>query len=337
MNAKHPPSSHHRHLAALGAVLFLLLGTLVGCASSGGGADSDPDSAPAVGTSAMVMDDPSSATLRQYLIHPPSAGVSQSAVPLVVVLHGAGSDPGEIEASSGFSALADQERFVVVYPEATGTGEGRSWNAGFCCGRQAEEGVDDVGFVLRVVDHVAERVPVDRERVYLVGYAEGGMLAYRVASERTGELAALAVVAGAMGVRVPGEEEPRMVPPARFPLPVMIMHSLGDESIHYWERDAGQGPVYVDVVKAVERWVVSNVCGFMPKIRNERDGLVLRRSFVGQAPVEVVVLKAWGHGWPGRQATDQLPESSALRGFDAAEVIWGFLAVQTRRGLLATE
>ena len=334
MNAKHPPSSRHRHRAALGAVLLLLLGTLAGCASSGGGGgSSDPDAA--VGTSAMVMDDPSSAKLRQYLIHPPSAGLSQSAVPLVVVLHGAGSDPVEIEASSGFSALADRERFVVVYPEATGTGEGRSWNAGFCCGRQAEEGVDDVGFVLRVVDHVAERVLVDRERVYLVGYAEGGMLAHRVASEHTGELAALAVVAGAMGVRVPGEEEPRMVPPARFPLPVMIMHSLGDESIHYWERDAVEEPVYVDVVKTVERWVVSNVCGYMPRIRNERDGLVLRRSFAGQAPVEVVVLKGWGHGWPGRQATDQLPESSALRGFDAAEVIWEFLAVQSRRGLAA--
>jgi len=306
---------------------LLVLVALAGCVSSGSGSGKAD---PAPGTSPMVMDDPSSPGLRRYLIHPPAAGLSATSVPLLVVLHGGGSDAAAIEKASGFSAVADRERFVVVYPEATGRGANRTWNAGFCCGTAAEEEVDDAGFVLRVVDHVAERLPVNRNRVYLVGYSEGGMLAHRIAVEETTELAGLAVVAGAIGVRVPGEEEPRALRRPRMPLPVMIMHGLADKVVHYWERDAGQGVAFVDVVTSVQLWTAGNGCGVTPLLRDERGGALLVRSFKGQAPVEVVVLEGWGHEWPGRRATDQLPEGSPLRGFDAAEVIWEFLAARTR-------
>lgn len=326
MNAKHASSSPQLRRVAI----LLLLAVLAGCASTGSGSRG---SSPAVGTSEMVVDDPSSPILRRYLIHPPSAGLSQPAVPLLVVLHGGGSDPAGIERATGFSALADRERFVVVYPEATGAGGGRSWNAGFCCGKAAEEVVDDVGFVLRVVEHVSERLPVDRSRVYLVGYSEGGMLAHRIAVEETRELAGLAVVAGAIGARVPGEEEPRAVRRPHMPLPVMIMHGLGDEVVHYWERDAGQGVAFVDLVESVHLWVVGNGCALTPTLRDERGGALLLRSFKGRAPVEAVALEGWGHEWPGRRATERLPEESSLYGFDAAEVIWGFLAPQTRAAL----
>ena len=56
---------------------------------------------------------------------------------------------------------------------------------------------DDVALLRRVVDEVAHVHPVDRRRVYAVGWSNGGMLAYRAACEAPDLLAAVAVVAGA--------------------------------------------------------------------------------------------------------------------------------------------
>ena len=67
---------------------------------------------------------------RRYLLHVPTDLPVDRMVPLVLVLHGAGGDPEDIEAGSGWNAVADERGMVVAYPE----GDGGDWNAGACCG-----------------------------------------------------------------------------------------------------------------------------------------------------------------------------------------------------------
>jgi len=77
--------------------------------------------------------------------------------------------------------LADREGFVAVYPAGTGVFRARllTWNAGGCCGYARERGVDDVGFVVNLLEAIAERAPVDATRVYATGLSNGAMMAYR--------------------------------------------------------------------------------------------------------------------------------------------------------------
>ena len=94
---------------------------------------------------------------RRYLLHVPTDLPAEGAVPLVVVLHGAGGDPEEIEAGSGWNALADERRMVIAYPE----GEGGNWNAGACCGVAVREAHDDVGFLEALIDHLDGFAQID--------------------------------------------------------------------------------------------------------------------------------------------------------------------------------
>ena len=94
---------------------------------------------------------------RVYRLHKPS-GLPASAS-LVVVLHGGFGSAEQAERSYGWDQLADSAKFVAVYPD----GVKRAWNVngGGCCGRPAQENIDDVGFISAVV---AERRQEHRHR-----------------------------------------------------------------------------------------------------------------------------------------------------------------------------
>lgn len=96
-----------------------------------------------------------------------------------------------MESVSGLSDYADAHGFDVAY----GSGVGGAWNAGGCCG---QPGVDDLGYLRSLVGSVAAATPVDRRRVYLIGFSNGAMMAYRAACELPDTFVAAGVVAGAL-------------------------------------------------------------------------------------------------------------------------------------------
>src|SRR5262245_43314014 len=61
---------------------------------------------------------------RSYRLHVPSSHDAQRAAPLVLVFHGGGGTPEQIERETRFSELADRAGFVVAYP----AGHRHSWN-----------------------------------------------------------------------------------------------------------------------------------------------------------------------------------------------------------------
>ena len=158
------------------------------------------------GTHKVLVDQRVSGVRRSYYVHVPAGHDGTTPLPVVVALHGAFGTAREFERESGFSLLADRERFLVVYPQGIGLGNlFRHWNSGHCCGKARKINLDDVGFVLAAVDDVAKRNPVDRARLYLVGFSNGGMLAYRIAAEHPEVVAAVAVASATIGGDSRGE------------------------------------------------------------------------------------------------------------------------------------
>lgn len=123
---------------------------------------------------------------RTYRTFAPPAG---HGLPLLVVLHGRGQSPRTAIQQTGFAGLAAQGRAAVVYPD----GIGRSWNAGDgCCGVAGARGSADTAFVAAVVAASVHDLPVDAAKVYLVGYSNGGKLAYAAACAQPTLYAAVA-------------------------------------------------------------------------------------------------------------------------------------------------
>lgn len=223
---------------------------------------------------------------REYVEVAPATALSLTAgLPLVVVLHGRRQTPARAERSQGWDAIAARDHVLVAY----GAGYGGSWNAGRCCGVAAARHLDDVAYVLQVLRRAEARHRVDRRRVYLVGFSNGGMLAYRFACRHAADISALAVVAGALEVPA--------CRPLR-PLAVLAVHGGRDRIVPFagtaYSRVAGARTASVPVTLAPWRRVDAGT----------------------PEPVQLVRLARLGHDWPTRRDC----------GLDGTGAIWRFLA-----------
>ena len=115
-----------------------------------------------------------------------------SPVPLVVVLHGFQSDAEVMAKITAFAAEAGQKNFVAAF----GVGLDKSWNAELCCGASAANETDDVAYLRALILTVEEQFPVDRSKVFFLGYSNGGMMAYRMLCESPVLVTSFVSVAG---------------------------------------------------------------------------------------------------------------------------------------------
>jgi polyhydroxybutyrate depolymerase len=269
---------------------------------------------------------------RTFTVHVPAR--RPSPLPLVVALHGGGSSGAGLEEATGLSAIADREGFVALYPDGIGGphGFGRAWNGGDCCGLPHLFGVDDGAAVLTLVDAVAERLPIDKRRVYLLGYSNGGALAYRLAARHSERFAALAVFAASMpAAGTLAAPEMHDTSPDR-PLSVLALHSYADPYIPYHGRETRSG-VEPSAAHLAGFWAAAAGCAGRPARTLAHGAAVVVDRFERCAPgldVVSVTLYGWGHEWPGPAALGCRPEGDPLRSFDGAEIAWRFFADKRR-------
>jgi polyhydroxybutyrate depolymerase len=268
---------------------------------------------------------------RAYRVHLPPAYGGDTPLPLVVVVHGAFDTARGIEKISGFSRLADRENFIVLYPEGIGIfGLLQHWNAGHCCGKAADDGIDDVGYLAAAIEEVAARLAVDRRRIYMVGFSNGGMMTHRFAAERTDLLAAAAPMAASIGGRATQAGPEWSIPPPKRPLPILILHGLDDDDVRFEGGPSlhrGGERRYYSVERSLDFWAAANKCTGAPAESQTRGGAIQTRLWEACAEGAVTALTTiggWGHIWPGPYFTADLPAHHPLVGYDAAGVVWDF-------------
>jgi len=268
---------------------------------------------------------------RSYRLHVPAGYDGARALPLVVVVHGAFDNARGIEKFSGFSRLADRENFIVLYPNGIGIlGWLQHWNAGHCCGKAAEDNIDDVGYLAAAIEDVTAKLAVDRRRVYMVGFSNGGMLTYRFAAEKGDLLAAAAPMAASAGGRASSTVPEWRIADPVTPLPLLVIHGLADDDIPYAggrSEHRGGERTYWPVEASIRPWIDRNGCKGPPAQSSLNHGAVRVRHWKAcrdKATIVFYGLENWGHVWPGPYFTGDLPVDDPLRNFDAAEIIWEF-------------
>jgi polyhydroxybutyrate depolymerase len=232
---------------------------------------------------------------RYYTVHVPRKLPEKPAV--VIVLHGALSGAWTVGFNSDMSRYADKQRFIAVYPSGTGYGKRQLlfWNAGGCCGPAYENDVDDVAFIRELIALMKSNYGADSSRVYIAGASNGGMMAYRTATELSDQIAAIAAVDSCMFPQAKAPSEP---------VSVIAINGTGDTVIPY---KGGVGRWFIYDVKDVPAakdtiayWVAQNHCCAVPE-RDESNG-VLREHFkngTGGSAVTLVTIKGGQHVWPG--------------------------------------
>lgn len=162
---------------------------------------------------------------RTYTLRLPSAYDGTAQLPLVIAMHGGFGSGIQLEGQSLLTEKAEQEAFIVVYPDGVASTIGiRTWNAGWCCGYAVNNNIDDVGFIDALIDTLMAEYAIATTRIYATGMSNGGFMSYRLACELSERIAAIAPVSASMS----------MVDcaPARS-MPVIALHSYQDESVPY--------------------------------------------------------------------------------------------------------
>ena len=122
--------------------------------------------------------------------------------------------------NSGFAETAAAHRFTAVFPQ----GIRKQWNDG----REAQAaGIDDVGFLHRLVTALVGRGLADPKQIYIAGVSNGGMMTFRMLCESSELFAGAATVIANMPTRIGARCAPRK------PVPVVMFNGTNDPLVPY--------------------------------------------------------------------------------------------------------
>ena len=113
---------------------------------------------------------------RSYTVLTPAKKTLPASAPIIMVLSGINSTQEQEIGRDEFTSYATAGEAEVVYPLAYR----ESWNAIGCCSWAAQAKVNDVGFIEALVKKID---PGNTRPIYLMGYSNGGRLAYTLACE----------------------------------------------------------------------------------------------------------------------------------------------------------
>lgn len=190
---------------------------------------------------------------RPYMTVVPSGYDASKPTPLVISLHGLGSDAVHQTGFIKLGALAEERTFLYAAPNGTADQFGlRFWAATDACCDFAHVGVDDVGYLNAVIDDMQQRYHVDDKRIFFVGHSNGAFMSHRMACEASKRIAAIVAVSGAQTAHTE-----RCNPDQ--PVAVLDVHGNADETIAYGGGDIG-GARYPSEAETMAAWAGHDGC-----------------------------------------------------------------------------
>lgn len=154
-------------------------------------------------------------------------------LPVIVLLHGSGSDGASVEIQSGLSGAAQKKGFIAVYPDAlpldptrpAGATNPRVWSDGSGRGFAGEHPQNDIEFLKKLINSMKKESNVDSNQIHLVGFSNGGSMSFRLAREIPEYFGRIAIVAGVSWIEstsrpsrdllyITGRQDP-VIPPNR--------------------------------------------------------------------------------------------------------------------------
>ena len=193
-----------------------------------------------------------------------------------------------------------------------------------------DNGIDDVGFVRKIIDNLTRQLNIDRNRIYATGMSNGGMLAYRLACEMADTFKAIASVAGT-------DNTASCTPQA--PISVLHINARNDDRVLY---NGGAGKKFRDMSKVtdftsvpvtISKWVKLNGCNPTPRRTLDVPGAYCDSyaQCQGHVEVQLCVTETGGHSWPG--GSSARGDEHASRAISANDVMWTFFTAMPVKGV----
>jgi polyhydroxybutyrate depolymerase len=289
---------------------------------------------------------------RTIQVHLPPEYSKRKRYPVVLVLHGIGSDGSLIARISHFNKTADQFGFIVVYPNSR---DGR-WTAAPDAGVRTIGPIgrrrsilddmtrtprpDDVGgeplneipFFNDLLDQIETEYSVDLYRIYATGYSDGGFMDFRLGCQMSDRIAAIATV----GAILPASLAESCSNWSWRAVPLLMMNGTDDPMVPYRGRLSGSvGFNLLPAHETLKEWAKINSCGqkseritIAPKTAGGLETRVDTYSDCKDGATAILYsIEKGGHTWPGGE--QYIPVrfiGKTNSDLDASEIIWNFFA-----------
>jgi len=197
---------------------------------------------------------------REYFLHVPAAHEAGTPVPLLFNFHGFGGTSNSQLDWSDFRGLADDNDFILVYPQGTELDGTTHWNSGLP-GGDNKSSADDFGFIEALIAQLSESYSIDSDRIYATGYSNGGFMSYSLACYHSDRFAAIAPVASTMLNEFEGDCAPTR------PVPIFSANGTADSVVPY----TGGTPGYQAIPDVLNYWVTHNNISGDPVVAEVSD------------------------------------------------------------------
>ncbi|MCA1053030.1 PHB depolymerase family esterase [Priestia aryabhattai] len=132
---------------------------------------------------------------RTYKLYVPSSYQGGAALPLVVMLHGCTQDPDQFAAGTQMNALAETEKFFVLYPEQpSSANSNKCWNW-FDTAHQSR-GSGEPALIAGMVNQIKSSYSIDADQVFVGGLSAGAAMSVIMGATYPDIFAAISVGAG---------------------------------------------------------------------------------------------------------------------------------------------
>ena len=219
-------------------------------------------------------------TTRDYRLGVPDDYSRDRPTPLIVNLHGSGSNAIQASVYSDLPRQAGRRGMITVAPDAIAG----KWQLG-------ATGTDH-DFLMALVKNIESRYCIDRDRVFLIGMSLGAWKAAITACTEPDTFAAAVLVAV------------EVHPPNCPPVPVLAFHGTADQVVPY---GAGSGHSFPNSPNAglpgthenIASWAKGNSCDPKPEVK--KIGADVERWTYRNCSADLVLytIVGGGHTWPG--------------------------------------
>ena len=242
--------------------------------------------------------------IREYYIYIPSSYTPSSNAPLMFVLHGYGSSATDIMFYSSFQNLAEEDSYIIVYPQGSLINGVTHWNVGgLTIGPTPISALlnsfkyfffptNDVDFIETIIELVDNEYFINNERIYSTGMSNGGYMSYHLACN-TNLFAAVASVSGSMTPETYNNCSPTNA------TSILQIHGLQDFTVPYtglpWSKT---------IPEVMGYWSEYNNCNEDPlsSITDLSDGSYIYfdsyQNCSNTVGVNLISHSTMGHTWP---------------------------------------